>query len=641
MRKWHTWDVDWVFDLQAPNGIKQGGGVADHLFARNIDSFVRETAQNSNDQRRADKDVVKIQYSLHTISDDKANDFLDAIGWNQLKSHLEAVAATKALSRVRIKNALRSVDGPEPTLRVLVLSDFNTKGLYGDERAAEPNYANLVRHVLMTDDGEAQKGGAYGLGKSVLWAFSDISTVLFSSLPILKPGVNESLKADPAGVRFAGRSSLASHEVAGVEYEPNGLFGEKVTTDRQLDWARSVRGNTALDALPDWLVKRRTQPFDTGTSVVIPFFAPPGQTEASSPKEVCDSILKAANLWYWPAIQSHRLEITVAQVENGQVVDEKIADGTHGVSDFVKAWGTSSDALVEVIDEELGVAEKLIPVTIPGRKPTDVPGASHDEISAPARLRVIRIDDSTSTIHGSVALVRGPGMVVKYLRPPGLGADVPGFVGVFEAGNRYPNPNPDHEKIERFLKAAEPPAHDEWDCHTDRIGVEYKQGSCARIREMKDHIASGIREVLGTKVTDNDDGPTKLSKKFDLPGELPQPSTRLTMKLLSYDSGQQEWIISATMTVDPKIARTEWIFEYVAQVDNSFGASIPLTIKASTATSPNGLTTTSSGDSHAVRVPSGIDKVTVQIVADASATGIPDLMRDRVKVAISGTAVRV
>ena len=633
--------MDWVFDLQAPNGIKQGGGVADHLFSRNIDSFVRETAQNSNDQRRADRDIVRVRYSLHTISDEKANEFLVAIGWSQLEAHLDAVAATKALSRVRIKNALKSVQSSEPKLRVLVLSDYNTKGLYGDERAAEPNYANLVRHVLMTDDGEAQKGGAYGLGKSVLWAFSDISTVLFSSLPIMKPIDGQALTVDPSGVRFAGRSSLASHTAAGIEYEPNGLFGERMTNHQNLEWAQSVRGSTASSALPAWLVKQRSQSEDTGTCVVIPFFAPPGQMEESSPKEICDSILKAANLWYWPAIQSKRLEIVVAQVDNGQVVDEKTADGTQGVSDFVKAWAARGDALVDVITEEQGVAERLIPVTIPGRKPTDVSGASHEELSAPARLRVIRIDDSSSAIHGSVALVRGPGMVVKYLRPPGLGADVPGFVGVFEAGNRYPNPTPDHEKIERFLKAAEPPAHDEWDCHTDRIGVEYKQGSCVRLREMKENIASSIRSVLGTKATDNDDGPTKLSKKFDLPGELPQPTTRLTMKLLGYDAGSEEWAIRATMTVDQRIATSEWVFEFVAQVDNSFGESIPLTIKASRVEKPAGLTTISDGEAHSVRVPPGTTQVTVEVIADAAATGLPQSMRDRVKVAIAGTATRV
>jgi RNA polymerase primary sigma factor len=429
--------------------------------------------------------------------------------------------------------------------------------------------------------------------------------------------------------------------VAGVEYEPNGLFGEKVVSERGLDWARSVRGERASSALPGWLVGERSQSEDTGTSVVIPFFGPPGQTEESSPKEVCDAILKAANLWYWPAIQSKRLEIVVSRVENGQVIDESAADGRSGVSDFVKAWETDSDNLVDVVSEEHGVAERLIPVSVPGRRATEIAGTGHEELSAPARLRVIRIDDSTSAIHGSVALIRGPGMVVKYLRPPGLGADVPGFVGVFEAGNRYPTRTLDHERVERFLKAAEPPAHDEWDCHTDRIGLEYKQGACARLREMRELIASGVREVLGTRVSDNDDGPTKLSKKFDLPGDLPQPTTRLTMKLLGYDTRSEEWSVRTTMTVDRKIALSEWVFEFVVQVDNSFGEGIPLVIKSSRVESPSGLSTASNGHAHSVRVPSGTTQVVVHVIADASTTGLPQSMRDRVKVAVAGTATRI
>ena len=62
---------EWIFDPRPPAGIIAGGSVLDQVFARKIDTFVRETTQNSNDQRSSGStEPAKIDFHVHTISGD-------------------------------------------------------------------------------------------------------------------------------------------------------------------------------------------------------------------------------------------------------------------------------------------------------------------------------------------------------------------------------------------------------------------------------------------------------------------------------------------------------------------------------------------------------------------------------------------
>jgi RNA polymerase primary sigma factor len=636
--------VKWVFDGEPASGRKTGGGIADHLFERSIDSFVRETVQNSNDQRRKDRQgAARVEFAIHTLSDQFALDFLARIDWPSLSDHLRGVTATKALSKTRISRVLDMTSSLRPSMNVLVLSDYGTYGLYGDERQAEPNFANLVRHALMTDDANPERGGTYGLGKAVLWAHSDISTVLFHSLPTLKPGVDGRASLDPAGARFIGRSSLASHKVGEVSYDPDGWIGDVVVDAAGREWASSVRGDVADSTLPEWLLPQRKGDDATGTSVVIPFFGAIGREVDASAGDLCRLIREAVDHWYWPAIQSGHLLVAVSRHENGNEIESQTADGTDGVAEFVAAWAAPTRELVEAATEDRQVCEKSVTVRSPATRNSDgVPVvARHRGVEAPARLRIMRVDSATSSRHNTIALVRGPGMVVKYLRPPALGADVPGFVGVFEAGVRHPQQSPDHPHIERFLKAAEPPAHNDWVPTTDRMHKEYMPGAGARLDAMKTEIGAKVREALAAPVTDNDDGPAELARKFDLPGDKTEPATRLTMESPRFDALRKGWMVRATMSVDNKLSATPWSFEWTVEAENSFGSSPTLDIESASCVRPSALACRPSGRGYVVDVPAETRQVTVEMFVAADQTNIPTLVRDRMVLAVNGFARRV
>lgn len=635
--------VRWIFDGEPASGRKTGGGIADHLFERSIDSFVRETVQNSNDQRRKDlQGAARVEFAIHTLSGAVALEFLARIDWPNLSDHLLGVTRTRALSKTRISRVLEMTLSPRPSMNVLVLSDYGTYGLYGDERQAEPNFANLVRHALMTDDADPERGGTYGLGKAVLWAHSDISTVLFHSLPTLKPGVDGRASPDPAGARFIGRSSLASHAVGAVSYDPDGWIGDVVADAAGREWARSVRGELADSALPEWLLPKRKGDDLTGTSVVIPFFGAIGREVDASADDLCRSIRGAVNHWYWPAIQSGQLVVDVSRHENGDEIETETANGTDGVAEFVAAWAASTGELVEAATEDRQVCEKSVMVQSPATRDSDeVPVvARHRGAEAPARLRIMRVDSVTSNRHNTIALVRGPGMVVKYMRPPALGADVPGFVGVFEAGVRHPEQSTSHPHIERFLKAAEPPAHDDWVATTDRMQKEYLPGAGVRLDAMKTEIGAKVREALAAPVTDNDDGPPELARKFDLPGDKTEPATRLTMQSPRFDASRKGWVVRATMSVDKGLSATPWSFEWTVEVENSFGSSPTLDVESARCVTPSALPCRRSGRGFVVDVPAETRQVTVEMFVAGDQTNTPKLVRDRMVLAVNGFARR-
>jgi len=628
--------MKWVFDRQPASGVQTGGGVADHLFPRSIDSFVRETTQNSNDQRRSSDEPVLVKFAIHSLTGEFAQGFLDHIGWPDLKKHLTGAAATKSLSRRRIERALNCADDLDAGFNVLVLSDHNTYGLYGDERASEPNFSNLVRHQLMTSDGHASRGGTYGLGKSVLWAFSDISTVLFHSLPTTKPDVNGQASPDLLGSRFIGRASLVSHLVNTSEFDPNGLFGESVNDNQGREWSRSVRGVVADTALPKWLLPQRVNPDDTGTSVVIPFFGAPGRSgpEATS-QETCRTIADALNVWYWPAIQSAHLIAQVEQFDNGVSNWFQAVNGISGVENFVAAWSMAQDKVVNIAKEDSQVAERQVDIDAP-KTTTQVPNhLKHDKCTAPARLRIIRTEGSDASRAGTVALVRGAGMVVKYLKPPALGVDIPAFVGVLEAGMRHTEPTPFNVHIERFLKAAEPYAHDDWIPNTDRVAQDYQQGAGVALSNLKVEIARKLAEALKPDAGDNADGPERLSRRFDLAGDTLEMSGRLTMKNITYDSAKQTWSLDATMTLAKKKQGGPWRFTGTIEIENQFGANELLEIVSTKVLQPDEATcATTSPTEFKCEAPAGSRDATIHLVVSASKTSIPTILRERVALSV-------
>ena len=142
----------WKFREAPQDGGEKGGDAAEHAFPSGLDTLVREIIQNSKDQD-LNEGPVKIKFEFIDLAGPKRNLLEQALDWDYLHTHLEAVANLPYPGADRVRRELEELD-QLPHLRILRISDYGTKGLIGPEISAdaeggdEGNFAPLLRNEL-------------------------------------------------------------------------------------------------------------------------------------------------------------------------------------------------------------------------------------------------------------------------------------------------------------------------------------------------------------------------------------------------------------------------------------------------------------------------------------------------------------
>ena len=479
-------NIEWHFRKRDP-GEAIIGGVNQFAFQMSIDTLVRETIQNSNDQRLDTK--VEVHFVYEELLGPQADRLLEMIGWeNGLRTHLESIANGSSHLKERAARAIKSAK--DRKIRTLTIKDFGARGLEGDEDGLSGNFAMLCRHVLVTEhEQKALRGGAFGIGKSVLWAFSDASTVLFSSLPMEKKAGTTRKIGSP---RFFGRAYLVSHQLGSKGWHNgDGHFGE-IEETVGIKWAKSVRNDGASNMVVGTVLERDLK--STGTSILIPFLDNPRVEDEPTPQEMVRQIVEATQVWFWPSLDSGVLEVHVGFREKNIETLEKVE--LPQWTDYMRRAlidGKTDDR----IEVEGGSARKAISINVPQRTADPL----LDKALVDTTLHLTRLAENEAElvpekILGSVALVRGAQMVVEYHKAsiPSL---LPPFVGVLRAGTF--NGKLETDMIaEYFLRDAEPPAHDKWDKASEKLGVNYKRGGHAAVGAFLLAIGTTAKALLGT-----------------------------------------------------------------------------------------------------------------------------------------------
>ena len=455
--------IEWVFDVLLPSMARRGGDPASHAFRQNMATFVREVVQNSNDQAI---EFPEVHFRFVELEGPSLDEFQRAISWQTLEPHLRAAGTSKGGRHVR--QFLEEL-AKRRRLVVLNIEDRNTVGLTGDELTGDSHFRALCKDTLYSHKRSEGAGGSYGLGKSVLWAFSGLSTVLF----------NSNLSEDPKGKhspRLIGRTELPSHGIGEKDadwFGGAGWFGERV------DLATGARAESVWhDAAKD-LAQRLHLPRNpaTGTSLLIVGFRDPTADSDASVEELAADTRKATARHFWPAITMPRypLVVWVATAEGGTNIGRKALDALPSIRPFVECYA-QRDSERETLDEPGDVVVREIPLELPGRRDGGAAVRGH------VRLCVRLADEKgPGDLMGRVAWFRKPGMVVRYWDRRSLALGVRPFHAVLACGEaRDPESPTVHDRdIERFLRAAEPPGHDDWDT-TAALKSEYKRGYAGR-----------------------------------------------------------------------------------------------------------------------------------------------------------------
>lgn len=499
----------WKFSRSSTDEGRSGGNPSEYTFDHDLKDFVRETLQNSNDAGQDRADPTEVTYKLRELVGGDARDFLDSIGWNPdpdapgeaLREHVRTVAEEN--TEASLGHVYREIE-EDDRLVLVTVEDRNTHGLYGPEGGGGP-FSALVLDELITQKEGSGAGGSYGLGKAVLWSWSGLKTVLFTSTPE---------GADQEPPRLIARSQLPTHEAAADDYrfEGHGLFGNfdesdsatVVATDDDVvyKWGDSggrpysIWGDTASAIAEDLGVTRTTD--ETGTSITVIGFCEPGGSEQTQPVDLAGEIADEASKWFWPAMLRGDLEVTVETEDREMEVEPDTCDDVKPFIRCVQNRNSTRDILDQPGD--VGLATPTFEIEDKSESSLDE-GEDPETESGPIHVYARLADpDTGNSLTNRVALIRGSGMVVKYYDRSRVVYGGRTFHGVVLAGEARPwidgDPSEADEDIDDYLKAAEPPRHNDWE-HTKNLKSAYQGGTGTTVRSLqRDLVTGAIKDLI-------------------------------------------------------------------------------------------------------------------------------------------------
>ncbi|QGN08137.1 hypothetical protein Hrd1104_00155 [Halorhabdus sp. CBA1104] len=509
-------DAGWFFFSGGPGAPRYGGDPTKHAVDHDTETFVREVLQNANDQA-LDDDPVKVTFDLLTLSGADKAAFLDALQWNDgLGDHIQAVASSD--NGRSYEDLSKRLDDPESELRLLVVEDENTTGLTGqwDE---DSNFAALVRDELYSSKRDDRAGGSYGLGKSVLWTFSGASTVVFNSR------LAEAEHETGARRRLIGRTKLPTHRLD----DENSSYQGAGWLCRPTEGDNGTRPEAIWDDRAARLAERLLldRPNTPGTSIMVVDYRDPTRDERRELEELADEFVEAAVKYFWPAIHRGDLEVDVKM--NGE---ERVADvrDVPSIRPFLECF-ESRDADDTTLDAPGDVAGLDVPLSVPPR--WDGEETPDGEVRLAAR-RASPADDDT--LLNRVALFRGAGMVVKYLDQSRVAYGDRNFHAILACGEAKTDhgSTPGDREVERFLRYAEPPEHDDWQS-TENLREQYQRGYRKALDEMFDTVRDGLRHLVAKTGGQTRNLTERVRDRFPIHGgrarsrPAPSPSTVFDM----------------------------------------------------------------------------------------------------------------
>ncbi|MEQ4565255.1 hypothetical protein [Paenarthrobacter sp. CAP02] len=382
------------------------------------DLVLRESLQNSWDART-----------------DKSGPICYSVDEYEMSEYQTSILTTEVFSELppRCRSTELNKFVHQKRIRVLVISDSGTRGLGGPVRAdvsggqgERRDFVDFVRN-LGRSTSKGLEGGTYGLGKGVLYRASQVGLCLIYSQALHKGAIQSRLIGvsggdgdyDDGASRYTGRNWWG---VPGVDGIVDPLVGP------------SARG------LAERLGMRIPKKDATGTSVMV---VAPDFEGVTSGRERVAAIADAALKWAWP----HALDLGKGPNIRFEFTADTVSLPTpeplsHPVyREFAAAYIEARQRLMDP-DYQSNWQTVFTPIRMQRPKLT----------SGLLTHRISHTPVSTgSELENSVALMRDPRMVVKYLPV----APQPNGVPIFGVFISTPGMN------EPFARS-EPVTHDDW-----------------------------------------------------------------------------------------------------------------------------------------------------------------------------------
>ena len=555
----------WYWRGAPPDQGRELGNAAGFAFEVDIPTLGRETGQNTVDEPIDGEHTISLEYTVIELKGEDLREFLGLIRFEkELRPHLVAAADQGQKVSAVIEAGLHDLEH-EKRLILLQIADYNASGLTGPEYDTG-RFMAVCRNTLDSQKESDTAGGSYGLGKFTMWASSWMGLVLTNShLSVPEEDVVEN--------RFFARLELPWHQVDGASWAGPAWFGE---WDTAKDCTRSYAGNETL-ARDLYVGRERGEP---GTTfLVVGAYDPSGVAEDID--EIAAELESALAENFWPAMVPHaadeppRLKVTVRTQRGRTKVSEQVVNPEHYVLPMVDTLRRHyEDDIVDELDQPGDVVRRTVTLRVPERVGDDPhPACDHEVVILVAQEEERGEDDSASSTLSRVVYLRGNNMVIRDLRLGNLPLGARAFHAVVLAGEAAGD-EPADRLAERFLRAAEPPAHNKW-ISTPEIHSRYARGARSRLDELEHDIRETIRSTVRGAVSTVSDGPESLKELLRLVSPKRDKAKRPRLKSVKSKLLRDgSWEIDASVTVPARSG--VWAFGPVLKFGTESGPAIPV-----------------------------------------------------------------
>lgn len=527
----------WRFRNAPPDGGRDYGNANVWAFDPSISTMVRDVLQNCRDAELSPGAPVGVTFRIIRLRGSQLDAFKKAVRWEEVIRHLKASAKIDQRLGRLIRHHLKRMETRDELL-LLVVHDRATIGLLGDE-FGKGNFAALCRNNLDSDKQSGSAGGAFGLGKAVLWRVSRFATVLFGS------NLSAPVREQQQFARVFGRCDLPWHETAENnivrQFAGPGWFGAIDEEQPGNERAVSYWNNDAL--LHDLKLERNDHA--SGTSIaVLGFHDPSEEQEEDDPAGLAEKIEEAVADWFWPDLSDGRLSVRVEVWDGAKLETGTDVSAAKHRPEFVEAYRKwKNDQTVEQLAKEGDVVACKVKLQVPPRATEPKhPASEHDAI-----VLIRRAGDGDSDRLNQLAMFRGVRMVVQYKPLKGICIGALPFHAVLLCGEAVGAEAAD-KMADRFLRTSEPPAHHDWGPTPD-LQTEYKRGGVTAIREMIERAKAAIRAAVRPSVEDRSDGPRSLKELLKI-GDVPTPKDKPRIVRPKVEMGTDgSWKVTASVRV--------------------------------------------------------------------------------------------
>ncbi|EKX65938.1 helix-turn-helix domain-containing protein [Streptomyces ipomoeae] len=551
--------VQWLPRPAHADGGREFGNAAAFAFEADVAVLAREATQNSLDEQLDPSRPVRVRYTLNELSGEHLRTFQDALRWNEIEPHLEAAATQKHKVGRVIAEGLREMRESD-TLLLLRVDDYNCTGLTGPDYGDDSKFAAVLRDQLNSHKDSGVAGGSYGLGKITLWATSRIGLVLVNStLSRAHEGRHER--------RIFGRLELPWHETGGRAYAGLAGLGEADTEPGREGVARSWWADE--ETARSLYVERESR--DPGTSFLI-VGAHDAAGDAESLQEMHEKLVRSLADNFWAAMTSGRdgrpvLEASVTTLRNGQVVipAEKVDPSRHQPARTRALKAFLDGETVEQRTDTTQVAMTHVSLWVPPRK--DVRGRPGVGVEHKTVLLVTAAEDEALEPNRLVCM-RGNRMTVMTRRVVDLPLSTDAFQAVLLAGRATGRKGEDVELAEMFLRASEPPEHNDW-TKTEDLVTTYARGARARIDEFRKAMTAAVRGLVGRRETRPEGGPAVLRELLRIDAYSTEVRRPERHPVVRHVEGEVDTRGAWNVRVEVKLPRREdpWLLVPVAKFD--------------------------------------------------------------------------